>query len=84
MKNSADQPRHTIPELSSPIESLDSRHHIEVPVSAQKGKPMLLAERRNPQVIGRNRLSSLSQLNVDRRIVMSSLFGDVQHLAVLD
>jgi hypothetical protein len=84
MKNSADQPRQTIPELSSPIESMDSRHHIEVPASTQKRKPMLPAERRNPQVIGGNRLSGLSQLSIDSRVVMSSLPGDIQHLAVLD
>ena len=45
---------------------------------------MLPAERRNPEVIGRNRLSGLSQLNIDSRIVMGSLLGDIQHGAVGD
>ena len=60
----------------------DSRYHIEVPVPAQKRKVMLSTERRNPEIIGWNRLSSLSQINVNCCIVMRSLLGDVQHHAV--
>src|SRR5579859_2187569 len=45
---------------------------------------MLLAERRNPKVIGGNRLSSPSQLTVDSRVMMRRLLSDVQHDTVLD
>jgi hypothetical protein len=72
------------PDFLSPIEPLDSRHHIEVPVAAQKRKPMLPAEGRNPKVIGGNRLPGLPQLDVDSCVVMRSFFGNVQHDAIAD
>jgi hypothetical protein len=62
----------------------DSSHHIEVPVPAQKWKVMMPTERRNPEIIGWNRLSRLSEFNVDSCIVMRGLHGDVQHRAVDD
>ena len=70
--------------FASPTEPLDSRHHIEVPVLAQEWKTMLAAERGNPEVIGWNRLSGLSQLDVDGCIVVCSLHGDIQHCAIGD
>jgi hypothetical protein len=45
---------------------------------------MLPAERRNPQIIGWNRLSSVSQFNVDGRIVLRGFLGNLQHSAVRD
>lgn len=71
-------------ELVSPIEPLDSRNRIEVAIPAQKGKIMLPTEGCNPEVIRRNWLSGLSQLNVDSCIMMGGLLGDVQHSAVSD
>jgi hypothetical protein len=53
-----------------------------MPVSAQERKNMLPAECRNPQVIGWNRLSGLSQFNVDGRVVMGSFIGNIQDFAV--
>jgi len=53
-----------------------------MPVSAQERKNMLPAECRNPQVIGWNRLSGVSQFNVDGRVVMGSFLGNIQHSAV--
>src|SRR5260370_14397875 len=55
-----------------------------MPVAAQKRKSMLPAECRNPEVVGGNRLSGLSQLNANIRIVTCSLLADVQHCAVGD
>jgi hypothetical protein len=72
------------PDPVSPIEPLDSGHHIEVPVLAQKWKAMLPTKGRNPEVIGWNRLPGLPQLNVNSCIVMRSLLGDIQHCAVGD
>jgi len=69
---------------TSPIEPLDSRHRIEVPVMAQEWKAILPAERGNPKVIGWNGLSGLSQLNVDGCIVVCGLLGDIQHRAIGD
>jgi hypothetical protein len=54
----------------SPIEASDSRHYIEVSVSAQKWKIMLPTKRRDPQVIGRNGLSRLPKFNADSSVVM--------------
>jgi len=70
--------------FASPTEPLDSRHHIEVPVLAQEWKTMLATERGNPEVIGWNRLSGLSQLDVDGCIVVCSLHVDIQHCAIGD
>lgn len=68
----------------SPIEALDSRHRIEVPVLAQERKTMLSAERGDPEVIGWNGLSCLSQLNTDGCVVVCSLRYDIQHRAIGD
>ncbi len=68
--------------FASPIEALDSRHYIEVPVQTQEWKTMLATERRNPKVIGGNWLSGLSQLDIDCCIVMCSLHGYIQHAAI--
>jgi hypothetical protein len=45
---------------------------------------MLPTEGRNPEVIGGNRLSGLSQRNVDGCMVVRGLLGDVQHCALGD
>jgi hypothetical protein len=66
----------------SPIVPSDSSHPAEVPVPAQEWKFMLPTEGRNPEIIGWNRLSGLSQLHVDRCVVMRGLLGHVQHRAV--
>src|ERR1700731_4810613 len=71
-------------ELVSPIAPLNPRNHIEVTILAQQGKSVLATERCNPEIIRRNWLSGLSQLNVDSRIAMGGLFGNVQHSAVSD
>jgi hypothetical protein len=54
----------------SPVEPLDSRNCIEVAIPAQNAKAMLPAESSDPEIIGRNRLSHLQQLNIDRCVVM--------------
>lgn len=55
----------------SPIDASDSRHHIEMLVSAQKWEIMLPTKRRDPEVIGRNGLSRSPKLNADCSVVMS-------------
>jgi hypothetical protein len=55
-----------------------------MPIPAQKRKVMLPAKGRNPEVIGRNRLSRLSKLDIYSCVVMCRLFVDVQHGAIGD
>jgi hypothetical protein len=70
--------------VMSAVEPLNSRNQIEVPIAAQKRKAMSTAKGRNPEVIGRNRLSRLSKLDADGCLVMCRLPIDIQHCAVGD
>jgi hypothetical protein len=65
--------------LQSPIDAAESRDEIEVPVSAQHRKRVLAAERRNPNVIGRNRGSGSFEFTSNGGIGGCCLFIYVQH-----
>ena len=68
----------------SPIETLDSRDRIEVTVSAQERKFMLPTERRNPEIISWDWLSSISQLEANSCVVICGLLRNIQYRAFGD
>ena len=63
----------------SPIDAPKSGDEIEVPVSAQKRKRILAAECGDPQVIGRNGLTFLFQLQANGCIGVRGVIVDVEH-----
>ena len=62
-----------------PIDAPKSGDEIEVPVSAQKRERILAAECGDPQVIGRNGLTFLFQLQANGCIGVRGVIVDVEH-----
>src|SRR5712692_4586831 len=65
----------------SPIEPTQPLDQVEMSVSAQDGKGMLPAERRNPNVVGRDRGASLFELTTKLGVPDRGLFTDLEHVA---
>jgi hypothetical protein len=61
-----------------PVDAVEPRDEIEVPVSAQQGKRMLTAESRDPNVIGRNRGSGSFEFTANGSIGGRCLLLNVQ------
>jgi hypothetical protein len=67
--------------LGSPLDSVNSGHCIEVPVATQQGQAVLAAERRDPGIIGWNRLSCPAKLKADSRVIVSRTVGNFKNSA---
>jgi hypothetical protein len=62
------------------LNALNPRHQIKVPVPVHNGHRMLTAERRNPQIIGRNRLANSFQRQADNCALERSLLINIKHV----
>ncbi len=64
-----------------PIEPTQPFDQVEMSVSAQDGKGVLPAERRNPNVVGRDRGTSLFELTTKLGVPDCGFLTDLKHVA---
>ena len=65
-----------------PIDSAKSCHKVEMPVSAQNRKSVLAAECSDPDIVGRNRSSSLLEFRAKRGVIDGRLLIHVKDAVV--